>query len=930
MEGFPAPDAKTIMEAMEDDESEKLVEVVCVPGGERSVGNSHDELELELELVGDVQLADDDEDNEEEDAKNMFVLRIKSIPVNEESTPVERGGRMAIKVCGRQVREEHKCRESERSADYGCNTVVPAVCCMNGFLREENHQQREDDCEKKLMVKGRSNLSCKERLLPRRKAALYSTGHRGEVCGVQFLVRFNAGIDHKLLSTFERERVDKSSQDIWCDQVEVGSLDVTVNRRDVKEAVTRTKQRVRRNLGMRDDFFGEYSCLLDYAFTVVGDAEKLAIQLKIDHDGKTADWRRKLRPGSCLTHFRFLLIEARKSDFGRNLLQEQIVSVNSNSDSLTIEVLCRGRTKVQRKILNGRSDESREVVRKKDDRRKRDEIVWKKNSEHSRWTESYADGAIYVVSAYTELSTKKSKECQRKSQAAERVAGQADPTDKMKESSKAPEKQKVCKRPTERSNEFETERSLERLLGGVIPSAQKPRKSGYARVRTVKIGMFSSSTAARRRTEISMRMLQRMLQDAVVVPTAKDGVEALAETSSSTADADTSSEAVQRRGCFWQVCTAMVRDREIPAERTQHTMSNEFEAEDPEVDEKEKQIGRRHLWSVCQIYKSQIRREGIVRSCGEGQYNLLQAWIYYSCQDEYAKELMERDGYVEYVAVVNLQAMVKTLDRERVLVDAKGLGKPSPFNKLQDTEKDEVQVEQSNIAIFYSSEHDARVLVHNDDLVLLGDDLTVTEFDELLKLRYPVKLYETGNDDESLLWTETQVAKPFVEQLGKDHDCNHGRQRDNHFGCSRESYKVIKLLRMSNEIDELDEKLSKMIQDKKTPRECDMKIGKIGFEDSDDDEASNIQIDDGKNTKREIRQMTSYVSMPDEAEGQRPNLSSVMNMTDMSKLSLGRRRHVQIVYLWMRELIAPDVTLKHFVLSKVGTLLNMADVLTKQ
>ena len=55
-----------------------------------------------------------------------------------------------------------------------------------------------------------------------------------------------------------------------------------------------------------------------------------------------------------------------------------------------------------------------------------------------------------------------------------------------------------------------------------------------------------------------------------------------------------------------------------------------------------------------------------------------------------------------------------------------------------------------------------------------------------------------------------------------------------------------------------------------------------------------------------------------------------MNMTDMSKLSLGRRRHVQIVYLWMRELIAPDVALKHFVLSKVGTLLNMADVLTKQ
>ena len=124
---------------------------------------------------------------------------------------------------------------------------------------------------------------------------------------------------------------------------------------------------------------------------------------------------------ACLTHFRFLLIEARKSDFGRNLLQGQVVSINSNSDSLTIEETCQTfnmrfltrltcyllqSTKVQRKMLNGRSDESREVVRKKDDRRKRDGIVWKKNSEHSRWTESYADGAIYVVSADTVFVTK--------------------------------------------------------------------------------------------------------------------------------------------------------------------------------------------------------------------------------------------------------------------------------------------------------------------------------------------------------------------------------------------------------------------------------------------------------------------------------------------------------------------------------------------
>ena len=125
MEGFPAPDAKTIMEAMEDEESEKLVDVMCVPSGERSVGNSHDELELELELVGDIQLAGDDEDNEEEDAKNVFVLRVKSIPVNEESTPVERGCRMAIKVCGRQVREEHECRKLKRQQTAGTTVLHP-------------------------------------------------------------------------------------------------------------------------------------------------------------------------------------------------------------------------------------------------------------------------------------------------------------------------------------------------------------------------------------------------------------------------------------------------------------------------------------------------------------------------------------------------------------------------------------------------------------------------------------------------------------------------------------------------------------------------------------------------------------------------------------------------------------------------------------
>ena len=153
VEGFPSPDAKTIMEAMEDDESEKLVDVIWVLGGEQPVVNLSERLAELLrvqrkttsqELVGDIQLADDgDDDEEEEDPKK--VLRVKSMPVNEESTPVERGSRMAIKVFGRQVREKHKCRKSEKAADYGCNTVVPAVCCMNGFLKDEI-QQKEDDC----------------------------------------------------------------------------------------------------------------------------------------------------------------------------------------------------------------------------------------------------------------------------------------------------------------------------------------------------------------------------------------------------------------------------------------------------------------------------------------------------------------------------------------------------------------------------------------------------------------------------------------------------------------------------------------------------------------------------------------------------------------------------------------------------------------
>ena len=63
------------------------------------------------------------------------------------------------------------------------------------------------------------------------------------------------------------------------------------------------------------------------------------------------------------------------------------------------------------------------------------------------------------------------------------------------------------------------------------------------------------------------------------------------------------------------------------------------------------------------------------------------------------------------------------------------------------------------------------------------------------------------------------------------------------------------------------------------------------------------------------------ISMPDEAEGQRLN-----SLVNMSKRSLGRVKHVQTNLLWIREQIA----LNHFVSSKVSTLLNRADYLTKQ
>ena len=173
VEGFPSPDAKTTMEAMEEDESEwTSADLSEDERQDREIALVFDQLKRLMvrremtsrELVEDIQLADDDVD-EEEEAKNLLWKlheeredRVRHMQVSEESTSVELGSKMAMKVFERQVREEHKCRESKKRQTVG------GFCCMSGFLREENHQQKEDDYGKKLRIKGRSNLSYKERL----------------------------------------------------------------------------------------------------------------------------------------------------------------------------------------------------------------------------------------------------------------------------------------------------------------------------------------------------------------------------------------------------------------------------------------------------------------------------------------------------------------------------------------------------------------------------------------------------------------------------------------------------------------------------------------------------------------------------------------------------------------------------------------------
>ena len=267
-------------------------------------------------------------------------------------------------------------------------TVVPAVCCDNGFLIKDN-QQVEDDCQKKLVVKTSSNSSCET---------------RGMMYSMIFISRPDTRTDYESVSLASKERTGKSSQDI--EMVPVDTLlvsEVHADKGDVKEAVTKIKQQVRRTRGAFEDFFGEefnpsYSLIVKHE---VVDAEELAMKLKVDHDEKTA---LRIQFGTRATHAGFLsLYIAQSADLGQRLLQLRSVSFYSRSDlsmmmeeawkrfnrrTLTSRVsklsgltwnLAEGSTRTQKKMMNGSAYiRDPPVVKRKDDLEKRAEYVLKR------------------------------------------------------------------------------------------------------------------------------------------------------------------------------------------------------------------------------------------------------------------------------------------------------------------------------------------------------------------------------------------------------------------------------------------------------------------------------------------------------------------------------------------------------------------------
>ena len=79
--------------------------------------------------------------------------------------------------------------------------------------------------------------------------------------------------------------------------------------------------------------------------------------------------------------------------------------------------------------------------------------------------------------------------------------------------------------------------------------------------------------------------------------------------------------------------------------------------------------------------------------------------------------------------------------------------------------------------------------------------------------------------------------------------------------------------------------------------------------------------------KHQKRTEVRSVSRPDEAEGQRQNLT----YSDLSKLSLGRmKQRICTEYSVVEINSVVELNLRAFCSSKVGILLNRADYLTKQ
>ena len=133
VEGFPSPGAETKMKAMVKEESEKtLADLSEDERQDREIAFGATQPLLQ-ELVGDVQLAVEEEPKE--------ALHVKDMPAKENQTSVEREKHELTGL----VVYRRRCRQCENAADYGCRrrksseeeTAVPAVCCDSGFLKEK-------------------------------------------------------------------------------------------------------------------------------------------------------------------------------------------------------------------------------------------------------------------------------------------------------------------------------------------------------------------------------------------------------------------------------------------------------------------------------------------------------------------------------------------------------------------------------------------------------------------------------------------------------------------------------------------------------------------------------------------------------------------------------------------------------------------------